>query len=108
MIVELNPPAEIAELMYVLSWWLKTEATFTPVMPPETYAGNGEREEDHLTTTVSAPTKPDLIGSSYPPARQQGRYRPRPWKNVFCRGRRGSEMIQALRPGSPAAAVRHR
>jgi hypothetical protein len=87
---------------------LKTEATFTPVMPPETYAGNGEREEDHLTTTVSAPTKPDLIGSSYPPARQQGRYRPRPWKNVFCRGRRGSEMIQALRPGSRAAAVRHR
>ena len=37
MIVELNTPAEIAELMYVLSWWLKTEPTFTPIMPPETY-----------------------------------------------------------------------
>ena len=33
MIVELNTPAEIAELMYVLSWWLKTEPTFTPIMP---------------------------------------------------------------------------
>ena len=37
MIVELKTPAEIAELMYVLSWWLKTE-TFTPIMPPEAYA----------------------------------------------------------------------
>lgn len=38
MIVELNTPAEIAELMYVLTWWLKTEPTFTPIMAPETYA----------------------------------------------------------------------
>ena len=38
MIVELNTPAEIGELMYVLSWWLKTEPTFTPIMAPETYA----------------------------------------------------------------------
>jgi hypothetical protein len=37
MIVELNTPAEIAELMYVLSWWLKTEPTFTPLMSPEVY-----------------------------------------------------------------------
>jgi hypothetical protein len=38
MIVELNIPVEIAELMSVLSWWLKTEPTLTPIMPPETYA----------------------------------------------------------------------
>jgi len=38
MIVELNTPAEMAELMHVLSWWLKTEPTFTPIMPPDIYA----------------------------------------------------------------------
>jgi hypothetical protein len=37
MIVELETPAKIAELMYVLSWWLKTEPTFTPVMAPEIF-----------------------------------------------------------------------
>ena len=29
----------MAELMYVLSWFAGAEPTFTPVMPPETYAG---------------------------------------------------------------------
>jgi hypothetical protein len=38
MIVELETPAKIAELMYVLSWWLKTEPTFTPLMAPEIFA----------------------------------------------------------------------
>jgi hypothetical protein len=37
MIVELETPAAVAELMYVLTWWLKTEPTFTPLMTPETY-----------------------------------------------------------------------
>jgi len=37
MIVELNTPVEIAELMYVLCWWLKTEPTFTPLTAPETF-----------------------------------------------------------------------
>lgn len=38
MIVELETPAKIAELMYVLSWWLKTEPTFTPLMAPEIFS----------------------------------------------------------------------
>jgi hypothetical protein len=38
MIVELETPAMIAELMYVLSWWLKSEPTFTPLMAPEIFA----------------------------------------------------------------------
>ncbi len=37
MIVELDTPALMAELMYVLTWWLKTEPTFTPLMAPEIY-----------------------------------------------------------------------
>jgi hypothetical protein len=37
MIVELETPAKVAELMYVLSWWLKTEPTFTPLMSPEIF-----------------------------------------------------------------------
>jgi hypothetical protein len=38
MVVELETPAKMAELMYVLSWWLKTEPVFTPIMAPEIYA----------------------------------------------------------------------
>jgi hypothetical protein len=38
MIVELETPAMMAELMYVLTWWLKTEPVFTPLMAPEIYA----------------------------------------------------------------------
>ena len=30
MVVELETPAKMAELMYVLAWWLKTEPVFTP------------------------------------------------------------------------------
>ena len=37
MVVELETPAKMAELMYVLAWWLKTEPVFTPIMAPETY-----------------------------------------------------------------------
>jgi hypothetical protein len=37
MIVELATPADIAELMYALSWFVKTEPTFTPLVPPELF-----------------------------------------------------------------------
>jgi|SRR5580700_4138736 hypothetical protein len=36
MIVELSP-ADMAELMYALSWFVKTEPTFTPLVPPELF-----------------------------------------------------------------------
>ena len=38
MVVELDTPAKIAELMYVLTWFAGTEPTLTPVMRPEVYA----------------------------------------------------------------------
>ncbi len=37
MVVDLDTPAQIAELMYILAWFVGTEPTFTPIMPPEIY-----------------------------------------------------------------------
>ena len=37
MLVELDGPAQMAELMYVLTWFAGGEPKFTPVMPPEVY-----------------------------------------------------------------------
>jgi hypothetical protein len=37
LIVNLDTPTEIAELMYVLTWFTKTEPTFTPIMKPEAF-----------------------------------------------------------------------
>lgn len=37
MVVELGSPAEIAELMYVLTWFNGSSPRFTPLMAPETY-----------------------------------------------------------------------
>lgn len=37
MVVELGSPAEIAELMYVLTWFNGSAPRFTPLMDPETY-----------------------------------------------------------------------
>ena len=37
LIVTLDTPAEIAELMYILTWFTKTEPTFTPIAKPETF-----------------------------------------------------------------------
>lgn len=37
MVVELNSPADVAELMYALTWFTGNEPKFTPIMPPETY-----------------------------------------------------------------------
>ena len=38
MIVELETPAKMAELMYIITWFAGFEPTFTPLMSPETYA----------------------------------------------------------------------
>src|SRR6516225_3543688 len=32
MVVDLDTPAQIAELMYILTWFASTEPTFTPIM----------------------------------------------------------------------------
>ena len=37
LIVNLDTPAEIAELMYVLTWFTKIEPSFTPIMRPEAF-----------------------------------------------------------------------
>jgi hypothetical protein len=37
MIVELETPAKVAELMYVLTWATGTDPTFTPLIKPEVY-----------------------------------------------------------------------
>ena len=38
MVVDLDTPAKkMAELMYILAWFVDTEPTFTPLMPPEVY-----------------------------------------------------------------------
>src|SRR5262245_56188173 len=38
MIVNLETPVQIAELMYTLTWFAHCEPTFTPIMPPEHFA----------------------------------------------------------------------
>ena len=35
MIVNLDTPAQIAELMFILTWFAGTDPTFTPLMRPE-------------------------------------------------------------------------
>lgn len=37
MVVELETPAKIAELMYVLTWFTGTEPSFTPLVSPEVF-----------------------------------------------------------------------
>ena len=37
MVVELSSPADVAELMYALTWFSGNEPKFTPIMRPETY-----------------------------------------------------------------------
>jgi hypothetical protein len=37
MVVELDTPAKMAELMYVLAWFVDVDPTFTPLMSPEIY-----------------------------------------------------------------------
>jgi hypothetical protein len=38
LIVELPSEADVAELMYIFSWAVGAEPTFTPVMAPDVYA----------------------------------------------------------------------
>src|SRR5687768_3384580 len=37
MVVDLDTPAKMAELMYVITWWAGSEPKFTPIMSPEVY-----------------------------------------------------------------------
>jgi hypothetical protein len=37
MVVNLDTPAQIAELMYILTWLTGGEPTFTPIMRPEIF-----------------------------------------------------------------------
>ncbi len=37
IVVELDTPAKIAELMYVLTWFAGTNPRFTPIMAPEVF-----------------------------------------------------------------------
>lgn len=37
LVVELKGPAEMAELMYALTWFTGGEPTFTPIMPAEIF-----------------------------------------------------------------------
>lgn len=38
MVVNLDTPAQIAELMYILTWFTGDKPTFTPIMNPSVYA----------------------------------------------------------------------
>ena len=42
IIVDLPNEADIAELMYILTWSSGTEPKFTPIMSPEVFAGSIE------------------------------------------------------------------
>src|SRR5262249_212795 len=43
LVVDLDTPAKMAELMYILTWFAGTEPTVTPVMRPEVSAGAMEK-----------------------------------------------------------------
>jgi hypothetical protein len=49
MLVGLETPARIAELMYAFTWWTGTEPKFTPVMPLEVY-GEAIEQARRLTS----------------------------------------------------------
>ena len=49
LIVNLDTPAAIAELMYVLTWWTKTEPSFTPISELEVY-GEAIANAKHITS----------------------------------------------------------
>ena len=37
MVVNLDTPAQMAELMYAITWFAGAEPTFTPIMRPEVF-----------------------------------------------------------------------
>jgi hypothetical protein len=43
MVVNLNTSQDMAELMYVLTWFVGNEPSFTPVMKPEVYGETIEK-----------------------------------------------------------------
>ena len=49
MVVELKTPADMAELMYALTWFTGGEPTFTPIMPLETF-GAALTAAKHIVT----------------------------------------------------------
>lgn len=49
MVVDLKTPAEMAELMYALTWFTGGQPTFTPVMPLETF-GEAMTAAKHIVT----------------------------------------------------------
>lgn len=49
MVVELKTPADMAELMYALTWFTGGQPTFTPIMPLESF-GPALSAAKHIVT----------------------------------------------------------
>jgi hypothetical protein len=49
MVVNLDTPQDMAELMYVLTWFVGSEPNFTPIMKPEIYGEAIERAKRIIT-----------------------------------------------------------
>jgi hypothetical protein len=54
MVVDLDTPAKMAELMYVLAWFVDVEPTFTPLMSPEIYGEAIAKAKQIITPQKSA------------------------------------------------------
>ena len=55
MVVNLDTPAQIAELMYVLAWFVGTEATVrSDHAAGDLWRGNRQREADYKSTKISS------------------------------------------------------
>ena len=54
MVVDLDTPAKMAELMYVLAWFVDVEPTFTPLMSPEIYGEAIAKAKQIITPPKSA------------------------------------------------------
>jgi hypothetical protein len=54
MVVDLDTPAKMAELMYVLAWFVDVEPTFTPLMSPEIYGDAIAKAKQIITPPKSA------------------------------------------------------
>jgi hypothetical protein len=54
MVVDLDTPAKMAELMYVLAWFIDVEPTFTPLMSLEIYGEAIAKAKQIITPQKSA------------------------------------------------------
>jgi hypothetical protein len=54
MVVDLDTPAKMAELMYVLAWFVDVEPTFTPLMSPEIYGESIAKAKQIIAPQESA------------------------------------------------------